>query len=531
VYKDLLDTRGLTVHHRHMNATSSFMNSRNLSRRQFVGLTTCALGAGGLGLHSLFAAPDAPEVWDPDKPFFTPGRRLKVQPLFMFRLPTPKPQTSWKSWGGVQTAAAVAEETDRIRKELEQIAHQAEFGLEILPLIQVDSLEAIKKLGNRTWDVTLVYACTGGGDLLRACLGLTPDTLIFVRHRSGPVYYWYEALSADFLAKTIPASPAEPASSPGRPHVDDVIVDEYPDLLWRLRALQGMRNFLGTRIVALGGPWGKYAPDAPAKSQERFGLQIIDVSYEEFEPRIRRALVDRKLMDLADSWTTQYLALPNTVLRTDRKFVVNAFVLYQLFKDLMREHDALAFTIKACMGTILPMAQTTACLSLELLNDEGLIAFCESDFVIIPAGLLLRHIAGKPVFLHNSTFPHQGIVTCAHCTCPRRLDTRRYEPTQILTHYESDYGAAPKVDMPLGQEVTIIDPEYSVARWLGFKARVKANPSYDICRSQQDVEIIGGWKKLKPEARDSHWVMAYGDYLEELAYAARKIGVRWEELT
>ena len=62
-------------------------------------------------------------------------------------------------------------------------------------------------------------------------------------------------------------------------------------------------------------------------------------------------------------------------------------MLYDVFKDLMREHDATAFTVKSCMGTIIPMSETTACLPLELLNDEGLIAFCESDFVIIPAGL------------------------------------------------------------------------------------------------------------------------------------------------
>jgi len=193
----------------------------------------------------------------------------------------------------------------------------------------------------------------------------------------------------------------------------------------------------------------------------------------------------------------------------------------------MVEHDAVAFTIKSCMGTIIPMSETTACLPLELLNDEGLIAFCESDFVIIPAGLLLRHIAGKPVFLHNSTFPHRRTVTCAHCTCPRRLDGRQYAPAEIMTHYESDYGAAPKVAMPIGQEVTFIDPEYSTTRWLGFKGVVRANPFYQICRSQQDVAIQGAWRRLRREARDSHWMMVYGDYLGEIGYAARKLGLDW----
>jgi hypothetical protein len=150
--------------------------------------------------------------------------------------------------------------------------------------------------------------------------------------------------------------------------------------------------------------------------------------------------------------------------------------------------------------------------------------------VVIPAGILLHYVSGKPVFMHNSTFPHKGIVTCAHCTSPRRMDGARYEPADILTHYESEYGAAPKVTVPVGQEVTFIDPEYSTGRWIGFKGTVEGNPFLEICRSQQDVRIQGDWKRLIREVRDSHWMMAYGGYLDELGYAARKIGVQWESI-
>lgn len=44
---------------------------------------------------------------------------------------------------------------------------------------------------------------------------------------------------------------------------------------------------------------------------------------------------------------------------------------------------AAAFTIRNCMSTIILMSKTTACLTLSLLNDEGRIAFCESDLVSI----------------------------------------------------------------------------------------------------------------------------------------------------
>jgi L-fucose isomerase-like protein len=310
-----------------------------------------------------------------------------------------------------------------------------------------------------------------------------------------------------------------------------VVVDEPAELLWRLRAFYAVKNFLGTKVVALGGAGGKYASDAPKVARERFKMEIVEIPYADFEKRIRSARADSARVALAERWAQKYLALPGTVLETERKWVVNAFVLYGVFKDVMQENGTGVFTINQCMGTIMPMSDTTACLPLSLLNDEGLMAFCESDFVIIPACLLLHYIAGKPVFLHNSTYPHKGIVTCAHCTAPRRMDGRTYAPARILTHYESDYGAAPKVEMPLGQQVCFIDPEYTTGRWVGIKGIVRDNPFYDICRSQQDVEIQGDWRRLLAETRDSHWAMAYGDYLREVGYAARKIGINWVNLS
>jgi hypothetical protein len=100
-----------------------------------------------------------------------------------------------------------------------------------------------------------------------------------------------------------------------------------------------------------------------------------------------------------------------------------------------------------------------------------------------------------------------------------------------MTHYESEYGTATKVEIPVGRQVTFIDPQYSAGRWLGFTGIVRSNPGYEICRSQHDVEIQGDWKKLLNEVRDSHWVMAYGDHIKALAYAARKLGVQWDDLT
>lgn len=511
------------------------MATESVNRREFLGLTTAGLAGGVLGLNASLSAGVDPDAWDPEKPLIRTGRALVIQPVLMYQVAQRRPAASWKSWGGVQSDQAADVEVQRIAGELQTLRSQAQFPLEIRPAIKVKSAAQAGKVHESDHDVVIVYAASGSGDLLKACF--TPkndrDTLVFVRRSSGPAYYWFEALSTRYLqcegdACVAPTGGPTPTDRPVR--VDDVVVDDGGELLWRLRALYGKKNFLGTRIVALGGPWGKYSPEAPDVARQKYGMQIIDVSYEAVTPRIKAALEDRGKMAAAGQWAQAYLAMPGTTLATPNQFVVNGFMLYGVFKDLMRENDASAFTIRNCMSTIMPISQTTPCLTLGLLNDEGLMAFCESDFVIIPAGILLRHISGNPVFLHNSTFPHAGVVTCAHCSAPRRLDGVRYEAARIMTHYESEFGAATKVEIPVGQQVTFIDPEYSTGRWLGFTGIVRSNPDYEICRSQHDIEIQGDWKRLLNEVRDSHWMMAYGDHRKELAYAARKLGIQWDEL-
>ena len=504
-----------------------------MNRRGFLGATAATLAGAAAGLAASATEPAPAPSFDPARAMDLGGLKLRVLPVFQYVTFQKREKTSWKSWSSINTQAAAAEEAQRIAKELAALSAGADFPLEVLPLATVNSAEQARQLHQTDYDAVLLYPATGGADLLRACFPPRPDRdlLIFVRHESGPTYYWYEAVGTRVLKKGTSEEIARRSiKDHGGPTVHDVVVDDYADVRWRLRALAGLKNFVARRIVALGGPGGKYDGSAPKVAKDRFGLDIISVSYDDLAKRLAALKKDQAHLAQAEKWTTQYLALPRTQLETGRAFVANSFLLYRAFRDWMREHDATAFTIGSCMATVMPIAETTACLVLSWLNDEGAAAFCESDFVIIPPGLLLHAVARRPVFLCNSTFPHKGVVTVAHCTCPRRMDGQRYEPARILTHYESEYGAAPKIEMPLGQEVTLLDPEYASGRWVGFKGTIKANPFHAICRSQQDVQIQGDWKILQAEARDSHWVLAYGDWMRELAYAAAKIGLTWAEI-
>ncbi len=502
-----------------MSANDSGTPERGgLGRRDFV----ADLGATAAGMA--FAAGAAAQTADPvhQAPIRMP---LRVQPALLYATPERRQATSWRSWGGIQTEQQASEERNRIGSELAAMKRRAEFPLEILQLASVKTMDEAAAVAKGGHDVTLVYAAGGNANLLEALTSPERRNLIFLRHRSGPAYLWYEIVHPRYFRKTVD----EPY--PGLT-TDDFVVDRYDEVLWRLRGLSGLKNALGKRIVAMGGAggWGAGGREAPARAREIWNLDIQEVSYADLGERLKRASADAALVRRCRAEAGRYLAQKGTKLETKREFVDRCFLLTEVFRGLLDEFHTDAFTINQCMGTIMGVSGTTACLPLSLLNDEGYMAFCESDFVAIPSGILLHYISGKPVFMNDPTYPHDGITTCAHCTAPRKLDGTEIHDVRILTHFESDYGAAPKVEFRKGQVVTNIIPAFSGKQWLGAAGKVAGSPFLPICRSQVDIALDGDCGRLVEEMRGFHWMTCYGDHTREAGYAACKLGIEWVKI-
>jgi len=494
-----------------------------MTRRGFLGGVGGA-ALGGVALTGLtWSALSGAEADVPPAP---PRRPLRVKPIFAYSTYRRAFQTSWRAWGGIHTQQDAEQEVSRINGELQKLKAQADFPVEFLPVAPVrnaDEVAALKDLASA--DVLLVYAADGGS-AIDAAGKSGKDVIFFVRHKSGPVYLWYEIISPRYL----------------RNHTDelktkgidfqDVVVDDQDEILWRLRALCGLRNTLGTRILAIGGPgaWAQPGGVVPDLVRKKWKLDIQTVGYDELGKLIKAAREDQAAVDLARRRAEAYLKLPGTTLETKREFIDNAFLLEQVFRKLMAKAGCRAITINGCMGTIMPIAETSACLALSTLNDDGYLAFCESDFVVIPSGMLLANISGRPMFLNDPTYPHGGVITLAHCTAPRKLDGKSLEPARIPTHYESDYGAAPKVEMHKGQKVTNIAPDFKAERWVGFLGEIIDAPFLDICRSQIDIRFECDSQLLAERMPGFHWMMVYGDYLREAGYALKRIPIQFEVL-
>jgi hypothetical protein len=494
-----------------------------VSRRGFLAGAGSA-SAAGLTLPA-FAAANQSLRGDPARqlPINTP---LKVQPVFVTgRIPTRREKTSWRVWGDFMTEQDATSERERVQKELATMNSSKKVPLEMLPLAPVQTADQAAAMTKGEHDVLLVYpAVYGNARVLRALMPEGKWNLMFLRHRSSAYYGWHENIQANYLRRA-----GDDIVDKGL-GVDDIVVDKPDEVLWRLRALFALKNVTGKKVLAIGGPWmnvegGPNNGLALAKAQ--FGVEPITVPYADLGEKIKKARANDALVKRCEGLAAAYLKQKGTTMETSRDFLARSFLLTEVFRDLMDESKTDAIAINQCMGTIMGHADTTACIPVQLLSDEGYTVVCQGDFVATPGNMLLRYISGRPVFLNDPSYVHDGVMVLAHCTAPRKMDGQNVEPARIMTHYESDYGAAPKVEMKIGQVTTSVIPDFAMRKWMGVTADIVANPFYPICRSQIDVQVNGRWQRVNSEVQGWHWQTVYGDYLKEMGYAVQKKGIAW----
>jgi len=287
-----------------------------MSRRDFL----AGLGAAGLGALALTSQAHGALP----KPIPGMGLRigtpLRVKPALVYSIARRREATSWRSWGGLHNQNDVDTEAGKIEQELKKLASSADFPMEILPLARVNNGGQAAAVKDSDCDVILVYAASGRQGWLETIAASGKPSVMFLRHKSGPVYLWYEIAHPRFLRKT-----TDEYKEPGM-DVWDIVVDDYGEVLWRLRALYGLKNTLGTKIVAIGGPggWGAGYKLGPKTAREIWKLDIKPVTYKELEPMIKKTREDQKAVQQAQRRTDEYLAQKGVSLHTDRKFLVNA---------------------------------------------------------------------------------------------------------------------------------------------------------------------------------------------------------------
>ncbi len=251
-------------------------------------------------------------------------------------------------------------------------------------------------------------ACDGD---LNQIAALGKDTIFFLRHQSGPLYLYYEIISPRFLRQHGDALAVKGIDD------QDVVVDSLDEVLWRLRSLCGLRNTMGTNT---GRRWPRrwaHPAEPTAKLvSEKFKFDIQTVTYDELGKLIQAARQDQAAVALGQEAGGRLSADAGDQAGNRgpvcRKLHAPGSGLPQAHAggrlphaDHQRLHG---HDHAGCRDYGVPDPQHA--------QRRWLLCLLRIGFIVIPAGVLMGNISGQPTFLNDPTYPHDGVITLAHCT-------------------------------------------------------------------------------------------------------------------
>ena len=200
--------------------------------------------------------------------------------------------------------------------------------------------------------------------------------------------------------------------------------------------------------------------------------------------------------------------------------MVEAAKAYLAIKKICQEERLDAMTIR-CFD-IVKACETTSCLALALLNDEGIVAGCEGDMQTLMSMLLAKRLCNEEAFMANPSNLTENSAMLAHCTIPLNM----CDDITIRSHFESGIGVAIQGVLPL--------TDYTIFKWGGPKLdryfvteakAVEAPYSDHFCRTQITLNV-----DLRPylltHSIGNHHVIIKGRHAQTIKQAMENLELR-----
>ena len=237
----------------------------------------------------------------------------------------------------------------------------------------------------------------------------------------------------------------------------------------------------GTRIGCFGEPSDWLIASGVDRNFvfQRYGIQIVDID-------LQRLIEVIKAADKAEATKIAQTCVKRSkaVMEPSCVDMLEAAKTYLAIKQICQEEQLTAMTIR-CFD-IVNACNTTSCLALALLNDEGIVAGCEGDLQTVITMVLAQKLCGEKAFMANpSTLTEQNSLL-AHCTLPLSM----CDEIVMRSHFESSKGVAIQGLLPT--------TDYTIMKWGGekmdkfFVTEAKALPldySDHFCRTQIKLDV------------------------------------------
>ena len=289
------------------------------------------------------------------------------------------------------------------------------------------------------------------------------------------------------------------------------------EIIAALAGAQHVAPLQGLRIGLFGRPsdWLIASDVDRDYLLEHFGVETLDID-------LKRLIDGIKAIPQADAVKVAQAIVKkaNAVKEPSCADMVEAAKTYLAIKKICQEERLDAMTIR-CFD-IVNTCGTTSCLTLALLNDEGIVAGCEGDMQTLMSMLLAKRLCGEEAFMANPSNLTQHSSMLAHCTIPLTM----CDDISIRSHFESGIGVAIQGTLPL--------TDYTIFKWGGAKldryfvteAQAVEIPYSDhFCRTQITLNVDLRPYLLK-HSIGNHHVIIRGQHADEIKQFMEANGIK-----
>lgn len=388
------------------------------------------------------------------------------------------------------TFASLLHKQSSIRNSHEAVLNE----LEKYFTVRFVNYENIDELGND--DFKIIFIATGG-----------VERLVIQHFESLPRP---AVILADGMQNSLAAALEVSSWLRNRGMRSEILHGELTSIIKRLHILynnfQAQRSLSGIRIGVIGSPssWLVASNVDYLLAKRRWGVEYIDIPLERVY-KIYDRITDNEVGASCAAVASQALACregtPEDMLKAMR--------LYRAIKRVCKEEKLSAVTL-SCFK-IIEQTGTTGCLTLAMLNDEGILAGCEGDLQSIFTLLAAKALTGKVGFMANPSMinTRTNELILAHCT----IGLKQTEKYIIRNHFETESGIGIQGLLPTG-DVTIVKcgGECLDEYYLSTGTLTENTNFINMCRTQVRIKLNAPTEYFLKNPLGNHHILIQGNY-------------------
>jgi L-fucose isomerase-like protein len=258
-------------------------------------------------------------------------------------------------------------------------------------------------------------------------------------------------------------------------------IEEISKHLDRIKSPEILAN---KKIGLIGEPSDWLVASSPDSKliQNVWGPSIIPIQISELE-EVYHKIRDGEITNTVNSIIKE----SKQIVEPKESEISDSVKVYLALKNLVEKYNLDALTIR-CFD-LLNDINTSGCLALSMLNDEGIIAGCEGDLVSALGMLWIYNLVDEMPWMANPSQidMENNSLIFAHCTVPRNLVSNY----NLRSHFESGLsigisGEFEKSDVTLvrigGKDLKSV--------WMSEGKIIQTGNSEHLCRTQIEIKLI-----------------------------------------